>query len=259
MNNKLNIRKLIFMPLTVLALLLYPVTAQAVPTLQLDIDGGTYNMETETIIAPDSVFTVYAYLTNNGTADDLAALLADTYYLSIALLPGDNLSGQSFTIDDGTTTNTVGVTDDMIYGTPPVDIVAEQFNLPGHGVFPTYYYEEAFQFSESSEISQYNTQDRAIDGGGIDLSYDADGDMYYFSFEIDRSGLSGDYNLHFDLYNTAIKNYKRGDTIDIVNDFAPFSHDAESVPEPATVLLLGLGLLGLWGWTKRFGTASIGK
>lgn len=251
MVNKLDIKKYVLIPIAAFALLLYPVTAQAVPTLQLDIDGGTYDSGTQTIITTAPVLTVYAYLTNKGTADDLAALLADTYYLSIALVPGDSLSGESFTLD-GTAVN---VTADMTYGTPPIEVAAQQFDLASHGVYPTYYYEESFQFSGSNEISQYNTQDRAINGGAIDLSYDANGDMYYVAFEIDRSGLDLNYNLHFDLYNT---NVKRNGTI-TVDDFAPFSHDAETVPEPATVLLLGLGLLALWGWTKRFGAASIIK
>jgi len=251
MVNKMDIKKLILIPVAALALLLNPGTAQAVPTLQLDIGGGTYDSGTETIITTAPVLTVYAYLTNNGAAGDLTALLADTYYLSIALVPGDSLSGESFTLD-GTAVN---VTGDMTYGTPPIDIVAQQFDLPSHGVYPTYYYEEAFQFSGSNEISQYNTQDRAINGGSIDLTYDSAGDMYYVAFDIDRTGLDLNYNLHFDLYNTDVK---RNGTI-TVDDFAPFSHDAEAVPEPPTVFLFGLGLLGLWGWTKRCGAATIGK
>jgi hypothetical protein len=37
-------------------------------------------------------------------------------------------------------------------------------------------------------------------------------------------------------------------------EFAPFSHDAQSngVPEPATLLLLGSGLLGLIGFKRKF-------
>jgi len=251
MVSKLNIRKLVIIPIAALVLLLNPGTAQAVPMLQLDIGGGTYDTSTETIVVADSIFTVYAYLANRGTAEDLTLLLADTYYISIALIPGDSLSGESFTLDGAT----VNVTGDMTYGTPPIDVVAQQFDLPSHGVYPTYYYEEAFQFSESNEISQYNTQERAINGGSIDLTYDSTGEMYYVAFDIDRTGLDTNYNLHFDLYNT---NVKRNGTI-TVDDFAPFSHDAEAVPEPATVFLLGLGLLGLWGWTKRFGAANIGK
>jgi hypothetical protein len=64
--------------------------------------------------------------------------------------------------------------------------------------------------------------------------------MYYNLFVIDTTNLHSEYELHFDLYNASIN---PGD-ID-VSQFAPFSHDAQTVPEPSTLLLLGFGLAGV--------------
>ena len=71
--------------------------------------------------------------------------------------------------------------------------------------------------------------------------------MYYVAFDIDRTGLNMNYNLHFDLYNTDVK---RDGTI-IVDDFAPFSHDAGAVPEPAAVFMLGPVLTRSLGMDKK--------
>lgn len=214
----------------------------AIPTLQLDLSGGTYDYDTSTIVTSSDSFTLYAYLMPNSKNK-----LSDTYYISIALIPATSTSQDLGTISINSTT--VDVTSDMTYGIPPLENIAslqgwDSGDLPKHGIYPTYFYEYEFSFSSSDEISAYNTQDRAINEDPIDLTSNFSGNMFYAAFTIDTSSLDSEYSVHFDLYNTALK---CGGDID-VTQFAPFSHDAEathSVPEPGTLLLLSSGLLGL--------------
>jgi len=220
--------------------------SMATPTLQLDIKGGTYDRTTETVVASGNVFTLYAFLIPNSKN-----LVTDEYFISAAVDPqygpaGGNLG--SFVVNG----KTVDVTADMTYGTPPLEGLIATFDsgdLSKHGVFPTYFSEFAFHFDETGRSGVYNTQDHAGQGPIVGTG------MYYKAFTFDVSNLQNPYRIHFDLYNTALKN---GD--EDVTEFAPFSHDAESRPashpqpvsEPSEFALLATGGLGLILLLKKF-------
>jgi hypothetical protein len=216
--------------------------ASAVPLLQLDASNGWYYSgpsgvyDTETIIAQDDAFTLYALLTPNGqtTFDDYNK----QYFISMAVwLPTSSAPNfGSFTFN-GTTINDGSLT------------TGKPLNLPSHGVFDTLYYEYDFFFDINDTVGTYNTQDNPGGFGTFPGS-----DTWYASFDVDTSGLGSDYKIHFDLYS---KIYNDNKGVWEIDKFAPFSHDVQSngasVPEPATMFLLGSGILfvGVFG-RKRF-------
>lgn len=233
--------------------------ARAVPALQLDIVGGVYDQETETIVATGSSFTLLALATANGSTS-AADILNETYFISAAIVPpvaqDPDFNAGSFQID-GVTINATEA--DMTYGTPPTEGTHNP-NLPGHGIYDSYYFELAFQFSAADTTTTYNSQDDA--GGAL---FDVSGSGSFFvALEIDVSGLAPGRLLHFDLYNTKVK--KNGAVT--VDDFAPFSHDAESalpstppgpvpdtggdeIPEPASLAVFLSGLFAAWRLRRR--------
>jgi len=245
-------------------------SAEAVPLLQVDMLGGIYDFETETIVAPGGAFTVYAVLTPkaNATAAQISALLSKTYYMSVALVgasipppPGGALGTFEFGLpgtistcketsgpSTGNCPQTVNVTADMEYGTPPVEVMDsmqdhDAGDLAKHSIYPTYFSEFSFQFSSAFTTQVYNTQDNP--GGPLTGT-----GAFYAAFVGNSALLSPDYQLHFDLYDEVVRNCgtKKIACTDVdVDNFAPFSHDGgtvpQPIPEPGTMALVGAGLL----------------
>ena len=232
--------------------------AKAIPTLQLDIAGGTYVGGTEeSTEATTNVFTLYALGLNSGNTTISTSL---SYYISAALVKIDgtaipygnggntNLGSFSFA---GTTVNAVG---GMVYGNPPLEtnLLFDSGDLSKHGIFPAYFREFEFKFSNANKTTAYNAQTDVYPLAHNIIPNVSGGTMYYVSFVVDVSNLAAGYGLHFDLYNETVRS---GGDID-VNKFAPFSHDASgyhhNVPDGgATLALLGLGLLGFGLMARR--------
>lgn len=242
--------------------------ASAVPSLQLDVvdsNGvpvGHYDTGSETTMAIENPFRLRALLdgveaTTGPNGEKLGSGGLDRfYYISAAITPLPDTPFGSFVFD--TVNNSLA---NMRYGNPPVEdlISKDAGDLGTHGIFPTYFAEFAFKIVQTDTVAAYNTQDGTVGSGNL----------YYVDFDVDISGLASGYRVHFDLYSVEAKEITTGVRVngektyltstdtDILR-FAPFSHDAESVPDGGTTLvLLGSALTGI-GLLRRKFVATVG-
>ena len=230
--------------------------AHAIPTLQLDITDGYYYEgfflgEEESAHNSANAFELIALL--DTTKPEFTDWQDYTYILSIALLPSaDQVTPApdfgSITID----TDLINVAGDMVYGNPPIaSLFTNENDLPSHSVFDTYYTEIEFTFPTEATVGAYDVQ----------TGESAPWFLHAKTFDVDVSGLDMGYAVHFDLFaytTTTIYDVNtRAAFVEIIDVdsliFAPFSHDATGapIPEPATMLLFGTGLVGLAGVARR--------
>lgn len=228
------------------------VSAADIPWLQLDIVGGYRGAHDVIIKNPeDGLVTMYALLNipANISQNQLEDFLADEWYISAAILPRyeteTDIDLGYFTIND----QIVNVNNEgMDYGVPPsFDLDDGSYDigdLPLHeNIFPTFYNEYAFSFSEFDNAQPYDTRDIV----GIGPDFETDGRMYYKAFTIDISNLHT-RGLHFDAYSK--KMLTDGD-VDVFKKNV-FSHDATVlVPEPTMLSLFGFSLLLLVSVNRR--------
>jgi hypothetical protein len=192
--------------------------AVAVPHLQLYIDGATYDVPTETWVfqyTPDVPFTLQVI----GAKDPINGVLVSTALLGVA--EGTDISSVNI---DFAATNYTG--SDFTWGQPPK-------LQPSHSVFPAYYVEEGVG-----------------DFGLVETVYDmkpgesgsATGEIKEFAVTIHNT----DLDVHFDAYNTYVLPSTKLKAV-----FAPQDGGATPIPEPATIAILGMGIVGLLGYKGR--------
>lgn len=238
-------------------------TAQALPALQLNIPGGSYETVDETVISTAEQFQLDAYATVPGGQDspdhqngNLTSTQIETnnFYLAMSVRYHGNGTPEavttpaalgSFTINSlgggftfdmlpnagdggGANPGTTGVTAATVDVTADMELgqpsTEHGKNLPTHGVYESFYAMAQFQFEGPPTLAGMNTQD---DAGKTPAP---GSDMYARSFDIDTSGLNSQYEIHFDLFTEIDKGPSARGASRYKLVKAPFSHDAASWP-----------------------------
>jgi len=232
------------LPLVVFALVVAASSAKALPALQLGPGAGiwSYDVGTGTWVTPDNPLQLLAFANatpadgGNGGYAWTTTGTGQIAYLVISAVP-KNTGSEPPSLFDVTLDNDAATL--SLYtsgnGAPPL---SDPNDLTPHGIFDTYF--EIYEFNfDGSLVGITNTQT------GFDP---AQGYQELFDVTIDSLDSSVQF-LHFDVF-TIQGSGQLGPT-DQVFANAPFTHDAQTVPEPGTAALLGLGLAGFAAARRR--------
>ena len=207
-------------------------SAAAIPTLQLYIEGGTYDASTETWFTSSNTFNLWV----------LGISPVEDVKLSVAFMTSELGGSLSLTpTTAGDFDGTLGDDDTSTPGAPVFlgtsadgaqPVRGDGTQLPSHGIFGP-----GVSFLEYS-LGDFTLIDSPIgDYQGLPSSFPDVGQINVYAVTL--TGFAS--GVHFDAYDHTVTGGK-GAQVKFV--FAPFSHDAE-VPEPGLLLLLGPALLAL--------------
>lgn len=245
-----TIKSFIFLLIAGVILLGLSFQAHAIPDLQIYIPGATYDTSTETWIINSYDYELWVIGSNvdiydvkfaaavptdeDGTIDVtwIEGILDETELVSKG--PGyedipayeDILSETAYDPDQG-----ISFTE---YGTPTM---GNGKSLPGHGVFPSSYYEYWIgDFGLTDTVNNYIPGDEWSDKASGEIK----------KFDIHVSGYTWVDIAAYDHYIHSKNGAK--------SVFTPFSHDGAGgtpIPEPSTILLVSAGLLGIWIFRQK--------
>ena len=206
-------------------------SAFAVPNLQLFVAGGSYDEVSESWVTTDGTFQIYVIGANEALSN-----------VRVSMALG---YAESFDPNGTVSVDVNGTTyDQWLYGHAPLES-APGFDpgddLSPHGVYPAWYTEfGAGDFGLVGGVGDVQPQpdywDPSVDGY---LS----GSNRLGQYKVFDIAVTGTAFIHFDAYTL--------NPDGSIQYFAPFSHDASMVPEPGSMILLGMGFLGL-GIYRRF-------